>query len=137
MFVSKNNRRGTVIALIALLLAAAGLLTAYLLLRPQTKQGDKTVIVEVVFADGSTHTHTILTDAKYLRGALEQDGMVGGQDSAMGLFVTTVDGVTADDSLQQWWSFSKNGESLMTGVDTTPVADGDRFVITLTTGYDS
>ena len=53
----------------------------------------------------------------------------------MGLYVTTVDGVTADDGNQEWWCFTLNGETINTGVDTTPIADGDHFEITLTTGY--
>ena len=49
--------------------------------------------------------------------------------------MTTVNGVTVDDSKQQWWCFTQDGEMLMTGVDTTPIADGDHFEITLTEGY--
>lgn len=49
--------------------------------------------------------------------------------------VTTVNGVTADSSLEEWWCFTKGGETLNTGVDSTPIADGDHFEITLTTGY--
>ena len=79
--------------------------------------------------------HTITTEAEFLRGALEQEGIIAGEESDYGLFVTTVDGVTADDSLEQWWCFTKGGESLATGVDSTPIADGDTFEITLTEGY--
>ena len=69
------------------------------------------------------------------RGALEEQKLIQGTESEFGLFVTTVNGVTVDDSQQQWWRFSKGGEVLMTGVDSTPIADGDAFEITLTTGY--
>ena len=47
----------------------------------------------------------------------------------------TVNGVTADDAQQQWWCFTKGGEMVNTGVDDTPIADGDTFEITLTTGW--
>ena len=47
----------------------------------------------------------------------------------------TVDGVTADEAKQQWWCFTKGGETLMSGVDTTPIEDGDCCEITLTTGW--
>ena len=47
----------------------------------------------------------------------------------------TVNGITADESKQQWWCFARNGETLSTGVDATPIADGDAFTATLTTGY--
>ena len=43
--------------------------------------------------------------------------------------------MTVDDSKQEWWSFTKDGQMLETGVDTTPIADGDHFEITLTAGY--
>ena len=52
-----------------------------------------------------------------------------------GLYVTKVDGEEADESQQQWWCFSKDGEDLMTGVDDTMIADGDHYDITLKTGW--
>ena len=131
----QKNKKGLVIALIALVVVVAALLTVYLLTRPQTTAGSKSVAVEVVFTDGTKKTHTLHTDEEYLRGALEEAKLVSGTESAMGLFVKTVDGVTADDSQQQWWCFTKSGETVMTGVDVTPIADGDHFEITLTTGY--
>ena len=49
-------------------------------------------------------------------------------------FVTTVDGVTADDSQRQYWCFKDgNGDDLTVGVDSAPIADGDAFQIVLTT----
>lgn len=82
-----------------------------------------------------TTTKTISTDAEFLRGALEQENLIAGDESQYGLFVKTVNGITADDANQEWWCFTKGGETLFTGVDTTPIADGDKFEITLTVGY--
>ena len=69
----------------------------------------------------------------------QKDLVIGGQvvedDSEYGLFVKTVDGYTADDAKQEWWCFTQDGGQVNTGVDTTPVADGDHFEITLTAGY--
>ena len=45
------------------------------------------------------------------------------------------DGITADESQQQWWCFTRGGGTLETGVDTTPIADGEHYEITLTTGW--
>ena len=42
---------------------------------------------------------------------------------------------TTDEAKEEWWCFTKDGEDVMTGVDSTPVADGDHFEITLKTGY--
>ena len=126
------------IALIAgvlvVLIAAFALIFA--LTRPETTQGAKTIHIEVVVSDTDTREYTLHTDQEYLRGALEEENLISGTESAeYGLFVTTVDGITADDSLQQWWCFTKGGEIVNTGVDTTPIQDGDQFEITLTTGY--
>ena len=35
------------------------------------------------------------------------------------------------ESANQWWAISKSGEMATTGVDTTPIADGDHFELTL------
>ena len=75
------------------------------------------------------------TDEEYLRNVLEPAGLIAGEDSEYGMFVKTVDGYTADDAKQEWWCFTQDGGQVNTGVDTTPVADGDHFEITLTTGY--
>ena len=80
-------------------------------------------------------TKSITTEAEYLRGALEEEDLIAGEESQYGLFVKTVNGVTIDDAKHQWWCFTKDGGDLFTGVDTTPIADGDKFEITLKTGY--
>ena len=74
-------------------------------------------------------------NAEFLRQALEEQKLVEGEESQYGLYVKTVNGVTADDAKEEWWCFTKDGEDVMTGVDSTPVADGDHFEITLKTGY--
>ena len=102
--------------------------------KTETQAGSKTITVDIVMSDGTT-TKTISTDAEYLRGALEQEELIAGEESQYGLFVKTVNGYTVDDSKQEWWCFSKGGEALFSGVDDTPIADGDKFEITLTVGY--
>ena len=66
---------------------------------------------------------------------MEQEKLIAGDESEYGLFVKTVDGRTADDAKQEWWCFTKGGETLMTGVDDTPIADKEKFEITLTVGW--
>ena len=88
-----------------------------------------TITLDVVGPDGSSKEHSVKTDAsKNLRQALEEAGLISGEEGAYGLYVKVVDGITADyDVDQSWWGFYKDGEMLMTGVDTTPIADGDHF----------
>lgn len=96
----------------------------------------KTVTVTVVHADGSSKDFTVKTEKETLGEALTDEGLIAGEDSPYGLYVKTVDGETVDDANQEWWCFTKGGESVNTGVDSTPVADGDAFEITFTVGYD-
>lgn len=130
-----KQKKKALLGLAVLLCAAALLAGIYLTFRPQTQQGAKTVTVEVIAAGETVQTHTIHTDAEYLRGALEQEKMVGGEESAYGLFLLTVDGITADDAKQEWWCVTKEGGQVDTGVDATPIADGDHFELTLMVGW--
>lgn len=137
----KPLNKKLIAGVVALIAVIAILLGVCLNNRQPTTSGSKTITVSVFDTAGSTeasNTATITTDEEYLRGALEQEDSgisISGSESEYGLFVTTVDGVTADDSKQQWWCFTKGGEMLNTGVDSTPIADGDTFEITLTEGY--
>ena len=131
----KKSNKKILLAVAALVVVVAVLLGVYFVNRPATQAGGKTIAVQVVLLEGEPSDYTIQTDEEYLRGALESIDLIEGSESEYGLFVTTVNGVTVDDSKQQWWCFTQDGEMLMTGVDTTPIADGDHFEITLTEGY--
>ena len=131
----KKSNKKIWLAVAALVVAVAVVLGIYFVTRPAPQQGGKTITVQVVLLEGEPSDFTIQTDEEYLLGALESIDLIEGSESEYGLFVTTVNGVTVDDSKQQWWCFTQDGEMLMTGVDTTPIADGDHFEITLTEGY--
>ena len=60
--------------------------------------------------------------------ALTEIGMIAGEEGDYGLYVKTVNGVTADyDVDQTYWAFYINGEYASTGVDATPVSSGDIY----------
>lgn len=97
--------------------------------------GTKTITVKVIDNEGKETSFTIKTDAEYLRGALEQEKLIEGDESQYGLYVKVVNGVKADfDKDGAYWGFYKAGQYLMTGVDTTEIADGDTFEIIYTKG---
>ena len=125
----QTNKKTILLAVTGFLVLALLMTAAYVLLRPETSAGAKTVHIAVVTAQ--TKTYDLHTDAEYLRQALEEENLIAGAESAFGLFVQTVDGVTAD-AATEWWCFTQDGEMLFTGVDDTPVRDGDSFEITLT-----
>ncbi|MEG1614489.1 MAG: DUF4430 domain-containing protein [Oscillospiraceae bacterium] len=103
--------------------------------KPTTAQATKEITVEVVAADKSKKSFKIDTDEGFLRKALEQEKLVQGTESEYGLFIKTVNGYTANESNKEWWCITKAGKTVETGVDTTPISDGDKFELTLTVGY--
>ena len=128
----RGNKK-TLFAVAALAVVAALMLGLWYFTRPETQVGDKTVVVEVVHADGNSREFTCQTGEEYLGPLLLEEKLAEGEQGAYGLFITTVDGETAQDSLRQWWCITKEGERVDTGVDTTPIADGDRFELTMST----
>lgn len=93
------------------------------------------LIFTVVDQDGAETNFDITSDKNNLKEILDAEGLIGGSDSQYGFFVTEVNGVTADDSKQEWWCLTKNGEDWTYGVSDTTVEDGDKFEFTLTVGY--
>ena len=90
-------------------------------------EGKTTVSVEVKAGEHSI-TFTIRTDRTILGDALTDHNLIEGEESTYGLYVKKVNGITADyDIDQSYWGFYKNGEYVMTGVDTTTIADGEHY----------
>ena len=128
----RENKK-TLLAVAALAVVAALMLGLWYFTRPETQAGAKTIAVEVVHGDESVKEFTYHTDAEYLGEVLLAEQLAEGEQGAYGLFITTVDGETAQDSLRQWWCITKGGGRVDTGADTTPIADGDHFELTMST----
>ena len=129
---SKRKTLALVLTLIALVLIIA---LVWFVNRPQAVTGSKTVTVEVVHGDGTEKAFLIRTDAETLRQACEEQDLIAGRESEYGLYVLTVDGETADESIQQWWCITKGGEEHFYGVDDTMIQDGEQYEFTLKTGW--
>lgn len=130
-----KKTRNIIIAVAVLLVLVVGALLVWNHFKPVAQVGAKSIVLEVVHGDESTKEFKIQTDAENLRGALEQESLIEGSDSEYGLFVETVDGETANMDNQEWWCFTKGGETLMTGVDDTMIADGEHYEATFTVGW--
>ena len=130
-----KQTRNTIIAVALLLVLVIGAVLIWNENKPAAQEGGKALVVTVVHGDESSKEFSFTTDAENLRTALEEQKLIEGTESEYGLYVTKVDGEEADESQQQWWCFSKDGEDLMTGVDDTMIADGDHYDITLKTGW--
>lgn len=131
----KKNKKLLVIGIVILAVLVAAFALIWTVTRPETSVGAKAITVIVDYGDETSDTFEIATDAEFLREAIEEEVGLEGDESEFGLFIKTVNGVTADEAQQQWWCITKSGEAVMSGVDTTPVADGDQFELTLTTGW--
>lgn len=97
--------------------------------------GEKSFTLVVTHADGTVKNFDLHSDKEMLGEALSAEGLIEGEDGEYGLFVTTVDGETADSGAQQWWALSIDGEMATTGIDSTPITEGASYELTLTVGY--
>ncbi len=101
----------------------------------QSGGAERSATLTVVHSDGASKDIPVKSAKETLGEALVEAQVISGEDGPYGLYVTTVDGETADDSKEQWWCLTKGGESVNTGVDSTPFQDGDAFEFTFTEGF--
>ena len=88
-------------------------------------EGDKSFVTEVVDADGNTVKFTVQTNEKTVGEALQKLGVIDGEEDDYGLYIKTVNGITADYNKDGvYWAFYVDGEYAMTGADMTDVVDG-------------
>lgn len=127
----KSNQK-VIVGLIALVAVIAALAAVFLVFREKPVQGAKAVTIEVIDNEQKSTVYEVHTDAEYLRQAIEEtEGLtVEGTESEYGLMVETVNGVTADYTVDgAYWAFYVNDAYCNYGVDEQPVADGDAFQI--------
>ena len=91
-------------------------------------EGDTEFAFTVVDADGNEISCTILTDEETVGAALLSLGLIAGEDSEYGLYVKSVNGITADyDKDGTYWAFYENDQYAMSGADTTAIVPGTTY----------
>ena len=135
MQTEQKNIKKVLISVIALVVVVAALFGVYQMTKGKTVEGEKSITIDIVHKDGSTNTFEVNTEREFLGEVLNDEKLVDGEEGAYGLFITTADGETADDSNQEWWCLTKGGEQVNTSADQTPIADGEKSELTLTVGY--
>lgn len=96
--------------------------------------GNTTFCFEVQ-AENHSITITVNTDKGTVGDALLEHGIIAGDEGAYGLYVKTVNGILADyDVNATYWSFTKNGEMMMTGVDGEDIENGAHYEMVYTKG---
>ena len=126
-----NTRKSRFASLIAVVLIAAMVLSLAACGSKDegsANAGTKSFTFEVVDPDGKTETFDISSDAATVGEALMAQGLVQGEDGPYGLYVKTVNGITADyDKDQTWWGFYVDGAPASAGVDTTDIVEGSTY----------
>ena len=95
-----------------------------------TVLGEGATVFTFVVVDGSgvETTFEIHTDETTVGEALLELELISGEDSEYGLYVKTVNGITADYNVDAtYWAFYINDEMAMSGVDTTNVEEGATY----------
>lgn len=83
----------------------------------------------VVDKDGVETVFEIHTDKTIVGEALLELELIAGEVGDYGLYVKSVNGITADyDVDQTYWAFYVDGEYAMTGVDATDIVEGSQYM---------
>ena len=101
---------------------------------PEPSQNQQEVVekeftFEVTELDGTKKEFQVKYDTEQSVGeALVNEKLISGEVGQYGLMVDTVDGQKYDYNEDgAYWAFYVNGEYAMTGVDTTPIKDGEVY----------
>lgn len=98
-------------------------------------EGETEFPLTVRNAEGNATRVTIHTNKTTVGGALQELGLIVGEEGPYGLYVKTVNGITADyDTDKAYWAFYINGEYAMSGVDVTDITAGDSYELAVERG---
>ena len=93
-----------------------------------TGKGQRVFDFEVTDFDGKVTAFEIHTDKELVGDALEELGLLDGEDGPFGLYVKTVNGITADyDKDGKYWAFYVDGAYASQGVDSTKIEEGKAY----------
>lgn len=91
-------------------------------------EGSREFAFTTVDKEGNETEFEIHTDKETVGEALEELGLIEGEESEFGLYVKIVNGITVDyDKDGKYWAFYVNGEYAPLGVDSTPIAEGETY----------
>jgi len=92
-------------------------------------EGSKVFDFAVVDKDGNETDFEIHTDEETVGEALIALGVIEGEEGPYGLYVKKVNGISADfDADGVYWAFYINGEYAVSGVELTPIKEGENYM---------
>ena len=93
-------------------------------------EGEKVFDLTVSDLDGSESRFEIHTDKTTVGEALMDLELIDGEAGVYGLYVKTVNGITADyDKDGSYWACYVHGEYSSAGVDMTDIVEGDSYAL--------
>lgn len=98
-------------------------------------EGETEFLFTITDLDGNETCVTIHTDKATVGEALQELGLIVGEEGPYGLYVKTVNGITVDyDADKAYWAFYINGRYAMSGVDVTKIVSGDTYELRVEQG---
>ena len=93
-------------------------------------QGQTQFSLTIADKDGAETHVTVNTDEKTVGAALLALGLIAGDEGQYGLYVKTVNGITADyDKDQTYWAFYLGEDYAPSGVDQTDITPGAAYAL--------
>lgn len=130
-----KKQKITLVSVFATILVVIGVIAGVLNYR-STQAGVKEFKLEVVSErDGYLEVTDCKSGTEYLGEFLRTYESCIWEDSTYGIYIKGFDGMMEDIDNQFWWCVTVNGESVMTGADEIPLADGDTYTFTLMQGW--
>lgn len=91
-------------------------------------EGSTAFFFHVTDPSGAETRFEIHTDKTVVGDALQELGLIAGEEGAYGLYVKTVNGVTVDYASDgKYWAFYVNGAYAASGVDVTEIMAGATY----------
>lgn len=133
---TKRFKRAVSLILCIVLIAAMALFTGCSDKKENSVgEGEKSFTFIVTDGDGNEETFEVKSDAQTVGEALISEGLLEGEEGPYGLYVKTVNGISADyEKDGTYWAFYIDGEYAMTGVDMTDIEDGETYAFKVEKG---
>lgn len=91
-------------------------------------EGSKSFELTIVDKEGTEHEYLIHTDEEMVGFALIAHELIEGEEGPYGMYIKSVLGQKLDyETDGMYWSFYVGSDYAMTGVDQTPITEGEHY----------
>ena len=93
-------------------------------------EGSRTFAAQIVDLDGNAISFTVKTDKTIVGEALQELGVLQGEEGPYGLYIKAVNGKTLDyDKDGAYWAFYVDGAYATAGVDETDIVETSIYLL--------